>query len=275
MKKFCLFAVVLLCFGLGVVKTREAYSAAEENVTEENVTLAEVLQKSAQVYDVLQSYSGTTTVVSESVVSSPLVGEMKLKTETDAHIHFTRPNKIRIDGHTDGNRKFSIISDGPKAWLSWDLQNDGKLQESPNVQQSLLRMKGVARNAATHIPSILLKLDWGFPVKNMEGFKLTGHEVIHSIDCYKIVREDSRATESYWIDSNSFFLRQYKKEQDEDQVTNSFNALPEEIKARLKKGLGKMPDSKTKSTSELHTFTIESTSAALDEKLFQNPTSKD
>jgi len=139
----------------------------------------------------------------------------------------------------------------------------------------LAAMTGVALGAATDISSILMNLNWGYPTKGMEESKLDGHETIDGADCYKIVNATERATKTYWVDSKTFLLRQYKNEVDEEQLARLKPEMDKAMeKARQKSPLPdmKMPDMKMQSMVQLYVFTVQSLNEPLDKTLFQNPT---
>ena len=129
----------------------------------------------------------------------------------------------------------------------------------------LATMTGVAMGAANDISSVLMRLNWGYPTNRMEESRLEGHETIGDADCFKIVNMTKVATQTYWVDSKTFLLRQHQTEMSEEHLSDSIKKAKENVK--------ELPaDMKIQSMSQLYVFTKESINKPLDAVLFQTPT---
>lgn len=224
----------------------------------------EILKKSQEAYAALNAYVGTTTVQSRAEI-----GGTKLDQTASAKITFVRPGKIHIEGKDASGKAFKIVSDGKTTWLSWALQNQGAFKEVESVELAVGSMTGVAAGAPTHIPAILMKLGWGNFFPPAKGAKLDGREKIAGKECFKVVSETPIHKHTFWVDTSSFMIRQFKEEQDEKQLAE----LAKKVAASVKKA--DLPPNQAnlvlKSREVIHSFAFDN-KPTVDEQLFQDPT---
>jgi len=189
------------------------------------LTGAQILQKSAEAYAQLKSYSGRTTVISESYIMG-----IHLAQTASAQIEFERPGKLRITGRDSSGNSFTIISNGDSTWLSWPLQNEGGFGQEKDVWIAISKMTGVALLTPTYVPSALLTASNGMPFDNVEGAQLMGRETVGGVDCYHVVVNDSGSKRAYWVDVQTLLLRQFQREETAAQVRKALQSTVDELK---------------------------------------------
>lgn len=258
------FVAVLLAVAL----CGRAGRAAEEP------TGPEILQKCAAAYAALHSYVGMT-ATSSTITMLPAAGgpaagagtRANTLTQTaSARIQFSRPGKFRVEGLDTGGLAFAIVSDGKKNWLSCAFKDHGAFVEQDSPETAISSMTGVAAGAPTTIPALLMKLNWGFPFNNTETATLAGHETVVGVDCYKIVQSSDTETQTFWVDSHTFLLRQTQSEQSQEQLA----AMDRFIAANGGGVEAALPAIKSRSSMEF--FVVQSVDAEPAAALFADPT---
>ena len=246
----------------------------------------ELLEKSAAAYGALESYAGTTVVISVFAM-----GEEKLAQTSSAKIQFSRSKlpiaglntkrledalqlkpKIRIDGLDTQGGKFAIVG-GSKTWQSTKALKDGAWEEAQSLELAVAAMTGIAMHAPTLVPAALLKLNWGYPFTQIENAELEGRDRIDNADCYRVVSDTYLSKRTFWVDSQNFLLRQMKDERDEDHMANMMSRAPKLPKVEQEKmDAARAGIAKIKSMMLLHVFAISSVDKPIDEAVFEDPT---
>jgi len=204
MKKILVLLGVVLCIGNVAVLAQPA-----------ELTGNQILQKSAETYAKLPSYSGSTAVITQTNFED---GSHSLQVAT-AQITFERSGALHIEGQITNGNPYSIDSDGKKATLKIRYSSDEKstkTTEYDSVDMAIAGATGIAANAPTIIPAALLQSNWGNPFfKNSEA-TLLGKETINNIDYYKVtaslITKGFVSQHTYWIDTQNLMLVQMREE---------------------------------------------------------------
>ncbi len=288
-KKILALAV---CLSLGVGQAAWSQPADPPSEGEQ------ILRKSEQAYHDLNSYVGTSAVVSVTDF-----GDSKQTSTAIASIEFVRPGKIRIYGGDEDGGGFTIISDGQKTWNSWQLIQGGAFQEAQSTKLAIAGMTGVAHNAPTLIPAALgvADISWAFSTKQRKGAALQGHERIGGEDCLKVQAEQSKSTWTFWVSSRDFLLRQAREEQDTEQLAEvqrtmreyrklhpdptfdeqlktmtaderqKIEAMTPERRERLRQSIDHPRDHTMLWSTDLYIFSIDSVNKSVPDNRFQKP----
>jgi outer membrane lipoprotein-sorting protein len=226
---------------------------------------AEILEKSARAYALLDSYVGTTTVQGVAEFAGG-----RLDQTATARIVFTRPAKIRIEGKDASEHPYAIVSDGVDTWTSWKIRNDGAFEKATSLELAIAAMTGVAQGAPTTIPGALLRLAWGNPFVPGSDVHSDGQEAVEGAVCYKVVQRSRVGKTTFWVDTRSFLLRRMKVEHTQDEIAEAAKMAEAATKA-----IGKsspLPDTTLKSSENDHFFVIEKINSPVDSRLFSDPT---
>lgn len=160
----------------------------------------ELAKRCQGAYAALDSYSGTTTVV-----TSGTVGGTPCKFETSARIQFVRPRKVRIEGNTMvPNVNFSIVSDGERTWAT-SIADPEKWERAESIEMAIGAFTGVSGMAVTTIASILIDSDFGNSIWLLSGAKVA-LETIEGRLVYRANVSTASQDVTYWIDAESFLL---------------------------------------------------------------------
>jgi len=219
----------------------------------------EVVRRSADAYLAVHSYVGETVVRSTGTMD----GKASSRTAS-ARIVFLRPGKIRIEGRDTGGARYLIVSDGQGTWTSWDRENGGAAHGELDVASAVGAMSGIGLNAPTTIPAALMKFNWGYPFNLRDTYRLERMEIVGQVNCYKVVRAGPYGVTTYWIDTQSFLLRQMHERLD----TEALSAL-NRVGARLQGARYSHPPKPGDASETLYTFTIEAVNTAIDLSAFQ------
>jgi len=209
MKNFLLLLGITLCIGNGAVLAQPP-----------ELTGYQILQKSAETYAALPSYSGNTAVISQANLDT---GASYLQTAT-ATITFQRSGKVHIEGRATNGAPYYIDSDGKKATLRYSVNKESeKTRDCKNLEMAIAGATGIAASAPTVIPAALIQSNWGNPFHRKQDATLLGKETINNAECYKIVSsitiKDLSLKNTYWIDTQSLLLHQMREE---DKGINQF-----------------------------------------------------
>jgi hypothetical protein len=208
----------------------------------------EILAKSAKTYRELKAFRGDSKVTSSSTVSIKGTAPQTSERSAQASFNFQRGAFFIIKGLDATGGPFSIDNWGPKTTLTTNFAGKEKTENVEDLEMAVAGMTGVAANAPTIIPALLLDSSWGYPYRTRGATaKLEGHETLQGHDCYKVsqpfIKIDSVST--FWIDSQSFLLRQIKEKAGEQKWSE----------AELKE-MPQMRDFKQLSSESTHIFTI-------------------
>lgn len=248
MKKILLLLSIILCISNG---------AALAQPTE--LTANQILQKCADTYAALPSYSGSTSVVAQTLLKN---GTQSRETAT-AKIIFNRSGKLHIDGRMTDDGAYHIDGDKNMATLTihhapYNFRNPETTQKETNVEMAIAGATGIAATAPTVIPAALLQLPWGYPFFKKAEATLLGKEKIGTDDCYKIIStlttKDGSFQNTYWVDAKSFLLCQMNEEAKIDWKKFELS-LPKAQQKGVSPG-----EESISSTTYFYTFTNDKTS---------------
>ncbi len=187
-----------------------------QQTTGEALTPTQIIAHSRQAYGALQSYQGTTSVSGQSVTA-----EGKTATHhTSAKILFARPGKIRAEGKDSGGNPFAYVSDG--VTMAEQIASKGVWKKVENAEMAIAGATGIAQNAATTVPALLLGTNWGDPFVPEYGLEVREDDV-DGHPCYVVTNSLGTATDSlmgyFWIDEKTFLLRRYVQDSDSQAQT--------------------------------------------------------
>ncbi|MEO6907098.1 MAG: hypothetical protein ABI210_04335 [Abditibacteriaceae bacterium] len=204
MRKFLLLLGVVLCIGNGAVLAQPA-----------ELTGYQILQKSAETYAALPSYSGNTAVIEQANLDN---GASLLQTAT-ATITFQRSGKVHIEGRATNGTPYYIDSDGKKTTLKFNYpsgKETEKTEDCKSLEMAIGGATGIAADAPTVITAALIQSHWGNPFFKNSDATLLGKETINNAECYKVVTsvtlKGSSFKYTYWIDTQSLLLNQMRQE---------------------------------------------------------------
>ena len=187
-----------------------------QQTTGEALTPTQIIAHSRKAYGALQSYQGTTSVSGQSVTA-----EGKTATyHTSAKILFARPGKIRAEGKDSGGNPFAYVSDG--VTTAEQIASKGVWKKVENAEMAIAGATGIAQNAATTVPALLLGTNWGDPFVPEYGLEVREDDV-DGHPCYVVTNSLGTATDSlmgyFWIDEKTFLLRRYVQDSDSQAQT--------------------------------------------------------
>ena len=160
------------------------------------LTPPQIVQRCQAAYDALQTYQGTTTVTT--------LGNGGRQTyHTSAQIVFARPGKIRAWGDAMFGGQFAYVSDGTTTMQKMG----GTWQSAKDAETAIAGATGVAQNAATTLPALLLHTRWGDPFPRGLAFQAVRQEAIGGHPCYRVSGTSAMGSDTYWIDTKTFLLR--------------------------------------------------------------------
>jgi hypothetical protein len=208
----------------------------------------EILAKSAKTYRELKAFRGDSKVTSSSTISIKGAAPQTSERSAQASFNFQRGAFFIIKGLDTGGGPFSIDNWGTKTTMTTNFTGKETTENVEDVEMGVAGMTGVAAGAPTTIPALLLDSNWGYPYRTKGSIaKLEGHETLQGHDCYKVSQPLSQlnSVSTFWIDSQSFLLRQMKERAGE-QIWSE---------AQLKE-MPEMRDFKQLSSETTHVFTI-------------------
>ena len=228
----------------------------------EELSGEQVIQRSMAAYDALSFYSGTSAVISVSDRGNSVHAYT-----ASAKIQFARRMGLRIEGHTTGGGRFTLVSDLERMWTLYEKHDGAAWKES---ELGLGGVTGVAAGAATTIPALLIRSNWGYPFNTQDPAQLEGREVLSGMACFKVVCRSDISTKAFWIDGASFLLRQMREERDEAQTSATKGRVRELLRQRGQEPAADEVES-VRFRMSLDVFAIGSVNEPLDASLFQKP----
>ena len=177
------------------------------------LTAPQIAARCREAYAALESYQGTSTVITQTVNGSdPTVHEY----HTAATIQFVRPGKIRADGRDTNRDPFTYVSDGAATAYR---ASKGVWKPTTDAGMAVASVTGIALNAATTIPSVLLDINWGNPLaKGTEYDPEVREDDMDGLRCYILTTHTETAamseTRSVWVDAKTFLLRRSASDSD-------------------------------------------------------------
>ncbi len=172
------------------------------------VTSAQIATHNRQAYAGLESYQGTSTVVTQARIGTdPTPHEY----HSSANIQFVRPGKIHVEGKDASGQSFAYISDGTLT-AEQNIAGKGAWKKASSTELAIAAVTGIAQNAATTIPALLLGTNWGNPFT--PGFDpIVREDSIEWHPCYIVTSSlktsTAALTGAFWIDEKTFLLRRY------------------------------------------------------------------
>ena len=182
------------------------------------LTAAQITDRCRAAYGALKSYQGTTTVTSHSTASTnPTPGEYR----ASATIQFVRPGKIRAEGKDMSGYPYAYVSDGTATAYQANA-NKGAWKALPNTTMAIASVTGIAENAATTVPALLLGAGWGNPFTSGIASEIR-EDAVDGHPCYVVTSSLAKPTASmaqtFWIDEKTFLLRRLVSDADTSAVS--------------------------------------------------------
>lgn len=236
------------------------YSDKPEN----ELTGADILQRSHQAYAKLKTYKGT--ILSNSAVG---FGTNTLKLSLQAIIVFQAPAKFRFEGKDDNRDPYVIICDGKDTWSSPFVKGRKlhyELGKTAGIRDSLAEFLGATNSMTAMLPAILMQVAPTLPrgKKLLPAFAtkatLDGEETIDGHRCYRVVCERDVGRWTFWVDTEIFLFRRLERLKS-----------PKHMAFRRKGSSGHDAVDRISSRRTIENYEIESIDAELDEALFQVP----
>ena len=169
-----------------------------------------ILEKVKQKYLALNSYKSKGHTEYFSVVS-----EQETKAQTDFTIEYAYPSQMKIDWKDSGKIKTFLSTDN-NAFLLVDGETEKTFDDAMWGLSSV--STGGRELYRFEIANILLGKERGqgvIPSFNfLKEIKIAKEEKIDNTDCFVIqgvVKDDELVEITYWIDKESFFIRQYQR----------------------------------------------------------------
>ena len=180
----------------------------------EALTPAQIIAHSRQAYGALRSYQGTTSATGQSVTADGKTGTF----HTSANILFARPGKIRAEGKDSGGNPFAYVSDG--VTTAEQIASKRVWKKAENAEMAIAGATGIAQDAATTVPALLLGTNWGDPFVPEYGSEVR-EDSVDGHPCYVVTNSLGTATNAltgyFWIDEKTFLLRRYVQDSDSQE----------------------------------------------------------
>lgn len=224
----------------------------------QRLTGPEVAKRCRAAYAALRTYQVTSTVTVQSVegISGKIEDE-----HASAVIQFIRPGKIHAEGLNTGAKPFAYVSDG-FATVETDTPKQGPwkkatgLNNANGAEMAIARVTGIATNAATTVPALLLDTEpgstyggWGIPMELGKGFTSAGgdptnpftklvhleikEDTLQGHPCYALAARSQMlsGSESLWIDKQTFLLRRLVSDTDTAAQTFTVGGIAHAVPA--------------------------------------------
>lgn len=222
------------------------------------LTAVQVAARCRAAYAALRTYQVTSTVTVQSVegISGKIEDE-----HASAVIQFVRPGKIHAEGLNTGAKPFAYVSDG-FATVETDTPKQGPwkkatgLNNANGAEMAIARVTGIAMNAATTVPALLLDTEpgstyggWGVPMELGKGFTSAGgdpanpftklvhlevkEDTLQGHPCYVLAARSQTlsGSESLWIDKQTFLLRRLVSDTDTAAQTFTVGGIAHAVPA--------------------------------------------
>jgi len=224
----------------------------------EEVTGADILANSAKAYAKISRYVGTSAVITRMVSQVSEAQAVDGASTANAKIEFNRGGKIKIEGIQTYGDRYSIISGGKTATLTYMADDKERIEKDLDVERAIGSMSAVSADAASAIPAALLDMRVYSPLNTLHAPQLQGFEKISIWECYKVVDFDSvrNIKSTFWIDRESFLIRQHLTEQGEMNLEGAYLDRPK-VRESLEKTQEFMEKIGMKSITTLHIVGIE------------------
>ncbi|BCM90299.1 hypothetical protein IAD21_02150 [Abditibacteriota bacterium] len=219
----------------------------------------QILERCAKTYLAVSEYVGECVVNSHSTSSSNEALPKSGSRTAQAHFDFKRGTCFNIQGHLTNDTPFSIESSPTNTILKNQVRGQEHSEECENLIRAVAAMTGVAATAPTTILALLTPARWGFPFRSGLVPCLKGHETIAGHDCFVVVQSSDTPARvrTYWIDSQSFLLRQMREERGENS-NDEVEARRERHKTfNRERGLPDPTNYKIIESDTVHVFSIE------------------
>ena len=172
------------------------------------LTAPQIAKSCRDAYAALESYQGTSTVTSRGVTGAdPTPHEY----HSAATIQFVRPGKIHVEGKDMSGHPFAYVSDSALTAEKYSTDN-GVWKKTPSTELAIGAATGIAQNAATTVPALLLGTNWGNPFAP-EYAPEVREDTMDGRACYVVTSSlktsTAALTGTFWIDEKTFLLRRY------------------------------------------------------------------
>ncbi len=202
----------------GIAHPASKAVSVSQQTADKGLTPAQVAERCRSAYKKLHSYEVTATVDSSSLTSTDL---KPFRTHTSATILFVRPAKIHVEGKDITGDAFAYISDGIGTEARFGGDRRWKTEKDPET--AIGSATGVAANAATTIPALLLGTKWGDPLRAdaVSSNPKMRKETVEGRLYYVLTMHAplSAVTQSLWIDEKTFLLRRAVEDYEVEEHT--------------------------------------------------------
>jgi len=218
MKIVRLLLVLPILLGLNFLSCSQSNSTAQINDYMQNVSIdnspknlsdaEEVLRQLENRYYAFTFYKAK----AQNIYSRKGFGE-ETSVKRELEIEYTSPSKIKVQ-MSDGKNTKTLTSRDNIAFLSIDGE---KKKDYDDVYWGLTSSE-FGDGVFFEVGKILILKERGqgelSSIRNLENPLILGEETIDEKACYKIqgsVKEDNLAKITYWIDKETFVIRQYER----------------------------------------------------------------
>lgn len=165
-----------------------------------DLTPAQVMEHCQQAYDGLHTYQVTVNVDTTSGANA------SRNYHTTADIKFQRPGKIQASGTNMMGGHYGYLSDGTST-----IQNiSGHRSKVESTEMAIGGATGIAMSAATTIPALLLRTQWGYPFSPAETYSpKMATDTVGGHPCYRLSGSNGIEDMICWVDKKTFLLRRY------------------------------------------------------------------
>lgn len=235
MKRFFQLAFLTLCFAASI--------QAQPGPLEGN----EILDLSTKAYRALGEYRGECAVISQATISVKGAPAQSFFQTARAGFDFKRGQSFKIEGRNTESEPFTIDNRGAKTVLTYRREGKEVTEIGKDFGLAVATMTGVAAGAPTTIPALLSEDGWGSPYQQRVAATLQGRETIAGHVCFVIIQKFAQLnrTSTFWIDSQSFLLRQMRVEGGAWKAGEDLKLAPEVRNLQLL------------NSSAIHVFSIE------------------
>src|SRR5205823_856043 len=109
---------------------------------------------------------------------------------------------------------YQLAYNGTTTKLEMVQNGKEKTLAATSPEMGVATLTGVAAMAPTLIPAALMNFNWGNPFGDSNNAKLEGQETIAGALCHKVTITVPQSQQTFWVDTQSFLLRRYRREQD-------------------------------------------------------------
>jgi outer membrane lipoprotein-sorting protein len=205
-----------ISFAALLLATYSKEAAAQTKVGDQ-LTAAQVFQKSQDAYAALTSYSD------EGRVGGVRDAKVSVVTFTTK---LSRPGLYRIDWAV-GIFRGTVWSPGTGNFLK--LNDGGEPREFPGPQQALAAANPLSLGLSVHVPGMFFNLLWDDePWPSGKSVERKPDETIAGVDCYVLTQAAAASTATFWIAKKDLFFRQIERQVDGAKTKAAIEAKEKE-----------------------------------------------